>query len=123
MEKVKFIICDDDAEIVKQLTDYIERLCREIGTLYTISSYTDGELFISHYKEKADIIFMDVEMPIMSGMEAAELLRQTDKGVTLVFTTSFEKYAIKGYSVNAYRYKIVAKTHRLDCGMKATFFI
>ena len=47
---------------------------------------------------------MDIEMPLMSGMEAAKALRQIDRGVTLVFVTNMVQYAVEGYAVEAFDY-------------------
>ena len=47
------------------------------------------------------LFFMDIKMPGYNGLEAAEILRQTDKNVPLVFITNLKQYAIHGYSVDA----------------------
>ena len=44
---------------------------------------------------------MDIELPNLDGMKAAELLRERDGEVLLVFITNMQQFAVKGYSVNA----------------------
>lgn len=48
-----------------------------------------------------DIIFMDIELPHMDGMEAVRRLREKDGNVVVIFVTNMAQYAIKGYEVNA----------------------
>lgn len=54
--------------------------------------------------ERFDVCFSDVEMPGMNGIEMAERIREIDKGMLLVFLSSFPKYAIEGYRVYALDY-------------------
>lgn len=48
-----------------------------------------------------DVVFMDIQLPLLDGMYAAQRLRQIDDGVVIVFITSMAQLAIKGYGVNA----------------------
>ena len=50
----------------------------------------------------ADLIFFDIEMPGLSGMDVAKKVREYDKHTTIVFVTNLAQYAIEGYSVNAF---------------------
>lgn len=52
-------------------------------------------------KEQVDVLFLDIQMPEVNGMELARTL--TDK-TRLIFTTAFSEYAIEGYKVNAMDY-------------------
>ena len=61
-------------------------------------------LLLDSYKANYDLIFMDIKLPMMSGMEAAKRLRQIDRNVTLVFVTNTAQYAIEGYTVEAFDY-------------------
>ena len=56
------------------------------------------------YQRQYDIIFMDIQMPGIDGMRAAERLRAIDSTVVLIFVTSLAQYAIQGYSVGALDY-------------------
>ena len=63
--------------------------------------YCDGEEIVIHSSEAFDVIFMDIDMERMGGMEAARLIREQDSQVILVFVTNMAGYAIEGYSVQA----------------------
>ena len=66
-----------------------------------MSYYGDAEAFLAGYDPECDIVFMDIQLPDMSGMDAARALRAVDSEVTLVFVTSMVQYAVSGYEVSA----------------------
>ena len=49
----------------------------------------------------ADLVFMDIDMPGINGMEAAEIFRGYDAETPLIFVTNLAQYAVRGYSVDA----------------------
>ena len=53
---------------------------------------------------KYDLIILDIEMPLIDGIETAKKLRKSGDETALVFLTSHIEYALKGYEVNALRY-------------------
>ena len=54
---------------------------------------------------------MDIKMPLMDGMEAAEKLRKVDKDVILIFVTNMAQLAIRGYKVNAMDFMVKPVTY------------
>ena len=57
---------------------------------------------VSHgYKASFDLVFMDIELPGLDGMEAARRLREVDRSVVLIFVTNMANFAVKGYEVDA----------------------
>ena len=71
---------------------------------FRIQWYTNALTFLEEYNSQFDIVFMDIRMPVMDGMEAARELRRKDKTVMLVFLTALAQYAIQGYEVDAVDY-------------------
>lgn len=53
------------------------------------------------YQPDYDLLLLDVEMPKLNGMDAAEKIRETDEDVVIMFITNMAQYAIRGYSVGA----------------------
>ena len=51
-----------------------------------------------------DIVYLDINMDGMNGIQIARKIRQTDTGTNIIFSTAFIKYAIEGYQVDAIRY-------------------
>lgn len=95
--KLRCIIVDDDLHSINGLKSYINNLSRlEIIQIYTDPLRAMEEIAAIH---QVDIIFMDVDMPVISGIELARAIRhKTDK---LIFTTSHTKFAYEAFELHA----------------------
>lgn len=94
-------IVEDRTDAIRNLTNHIERLQNEKGLVCRYTHFENGLFFIENYKPVYDVVFMDIDMPLMNGMEAAMRLRKLDPYVPLVFITDLKQYALKGYEVEA----------------------
>jgi len=63
--------------------------------------FEDGAEILEDYRPIYDIILLDIEMPKVNGMDAAQQIRQIDDEVVLMFITNMATYAIRGYEVGA----------------------
>lgn len=94
------IIIDDEPHAIEGLKGYISTL----PELLLIKSYTDPLIALKEISinVKVDIVFLDVDMPRISGIELAKEIRsKTNK---LVFTTAHTKYAFEAFEANADAY-------------------
>lgn len=94
-------IVEDEEKAAQDLKSCLERLGAQMGQEFQITHYSDAKVFLWQYEPVFDLIFMDIRMPGIDGMTAAEKLREKDTVTTLVFVTSMVQYAIKGYAVDA----------------------
>ena len=94
-------IVEDRQDALDNLKNHIARFEREKGVECKYTAFGNGLFFIENYKPVYDVVFMDIEMPLMNGMEAAARLRKVDPYVPLVFITDLKQYALKGYEVEA----------------------
>ena len=101
---IKIAIVEDEAAVRDQLTDYVRRYTRQYGTEFEVTCFTDGDEILENYRPAFDIIFLDVEMKRLNGMETAQRIRELDDDVLLIFITNMAQYAIRGYSVGALDY-------------------
>lgn len=99
-------VCDDEQyyreKIQSLLVQYLDK--KEID--YKIQCYHSGEQFLNQYENsvKYDIIFLDISMKELDGIQTATRIRTFHSTTFLVFVTAFIDYALEGYKVNAVRY-------------------
>ena len=98
---IHIAIVEDEKEFAQTLQDYIQRYMAETHTAIQTDTFHDGMSFLDEYSGKYQIVFMDIAMPHMNGMDTAERLRKVDSNVCLIFITSLAQYAIRGYEVEA----------------------
>lgn len=94
-------IVEDEAEFSVQLQEYLKKYQEEYDVRFKISIFADGADILEGYQQLYDIILLDIEMPKVNGMDAAEQIRKMDSDVTLMFITNMASYAIRGYEVGA----------------------
>lgn len=94
-------IVEDEVEFRTQLQEYLKQYQKENNIQFKISTFGDGAEILEDYQQFYDIILLDIEMPKVNGMEAAEQIRKQDSDVVLMFITNMASYAIRGYEVGA----------------------
>ena len=101
---IRLAIVEDEQQYAKQLREYVDRFSQQLGESFDVTEYSDGDGLVEGFHAQFDIILMDVEMPFLDGMTAAELIRRTDPQVVIIFITNMAQYAIRGYAVDALDY-------------------
>lgn len=89
------IIVDDEPLAVKLLESFVAKT----PELQLLASFTDSVEAINAVKEqKPDLLFLDIQMPDLNGMELAHMIPPTTR---VIFTTAFKEYAFESYEVSA----------------------
>lgn len=112
-------ICDDSADARIALRAALERaLERRRSGKASFFEFSSGEGLLRWMEKHAgelDLVFLDIEMGELDGMEAARRLREADEELGLVFVTGYTDYVFDGYSVGALGYLMKPpKAERLD---------
>lgn len=97
-------ICEDDIAQSEILLTYLKDIFRDLELEYEILKYSSGEELLNNYPDKVDILFLDIQMGKLTGMDTARRIRKFDKNVEIIFTTAIADYIHDGYEVRAYRY-------------------
>lgn len=112
------VICEDDSSQRELLITYLNRIFIDLNVDYFIQEFSSGEELLNAYPDKVDILFLDIQMDKLTGMDVAKKIREFDTNVEIVFTTAIIDYIHEGYEVRAYRYLI--KPLDYDCILKHT---
>ena len=104
----RFAVCDDSSADRAYVTALIEAWGCSRDILLQIEDYPSAEAFLFAYEgnEAVDVLFLDIEMGDMSGVELAKRLRQMGAGLQIVFLTGYMEYIAEGYDVEALHYLI-----------------
>lgn len=98
-------ICDDEASMRKALRLVLETKLQLMGEDYRIFEYDSGEALAADGGSSwPDILFLDIEMKQLSGMDTARLLRKRDAQTILIFVTAYPDFVFQGYEVHAFHY-------------------
>ena len=96
---MKITICDDEKRICEMIADCI----KEVNANVEVESFSDAKSVVSPSFE-SDIVFLDIQMPGIDGMNAARLLRSNAKKTVIVFVTALEDYVFNAFDVGAFQY-------------------
>lgn len=104
---IRIVICDDDAVITKKYETRINELAKKHSLDISIRIFMNAEQLLFYMEDEApfvDLIFQDICMPGMDGVEAAALLRERGYNGEIVFLTNQYDRAIDGYDVQAFHF-------------------
>ncbi len=98
---INIAIVEDSEKDAEKLADFVRRALNEAGEQCVISPFKNSVSFLEGYRANYDIVFMDIELPDIDGMDAAKRLRAMDADVILIFVTNMAQFAVNGYAVDA----------------------
>lgn len=98
---IRIGLVDDDLDHLQLMKTFLIRYEKEEKIGVSIKEFHNGLNFVEDYDGTLDVVFLDIEMPLMDGMTAARKIREKDPALGIVFVTNMAQYAIHGYEVNA----------------------
>lgn len=102
----KIAVCDDDNSLLDQMEQLINQLSLKLEIGMDIEKYHSGSRLISSIKkgECYDIIYMDIEMQGLNGIETSKYIREAKINTIIIFISSYEKYLIELFEVEPFRF-------------------
>ena len=98
MEKIRIVIIDDEAPAREIIKHYL----KEVDFVEVIAECADG---FSGLKSitllKPDLVFLDIQMPRLTGIEMLEVLTEKPE---IIFTTAYDQFALRAFELNAVDY-------------------
>jgi len=104
---IRILMCDDEPLAIKEYENRIYKLGEKHGLDLSVKSFQNADqLFFYMEDEKAfiDIVFLDIQMPGLDGIQTAVKLRKDGYNGEIIFLTKQADKAIKGYDVQAYHF-------------------
>jgi two-component system LytT family response regulator len=97
---MKAILIDDEPDSVRLLARQLAKNCPQVEVLATCSTPEEGISMLNSLRP--DLVFLDIEMPRMNGFTLLE--RVGDCSFHLIFTTAYDRYAVRAFRFNALDY-------------------
>lgn len=103
---LEIAVCDDEEYFLEQEKEWISRYMNRLGYQFRIDTFVSGVEFmaVGDRISKYDIMFLDINMKELDGLETARKIREYTKDAYIVFVTAFVTYSLEGYKVDAVRY-------------------
>lgn len=97
---IDIAVVEDNREQAAALEAHIKTYAAQHKIPISVTLFYDAVTFLDKYSP-FHIVYMDIMMPMLNGMDAAKALREKDSRVILIFVTTMRQYAIQGYEVSA----------------------
>lgn len=100
------ILIDDEGYSTEMLASMLEK----IGGIKIRKGYENPIVFITDLQKRRiqyiDVVFIDIEMPNINGIEVAETIQQLEPSILIVFVTAYSEYAVTAFELNSIDYLV-----------------
>ena len=101
---MRIIFCDDDPMVIEQLLSYVSEFFAQLGgKKVEFAYYSSGDALLN-VKVRADIAFLDVEMPGVSGIHVGAKLKELNPNIKIFIVTSYPDYLDEAMRFQVFRY-------------------
>ena len=107
---LRLLVVEDERPAAEHLVSLLRKYEKAHGLSFDIVIHGSSLDFFSD-KRHFDICFFDIDLPGISGMEAAQLMRSYDSQTAIVFVTNLAKFAVRGYEVGAVGFIVKPATY------------
>lgn len=109
---LRIAVCDDEPISLQNTVRLVETWSRQSKIPVDIFTFDNGdELIAKNTSIRMDILFLDIIMPLLNGMDTARELRQSDATLKIIFLTSSAEFALESYDVKAQGYLLKPVTY------------
>ena len=102
---MRIVFCDDEPTILMQIQNYVKEYFQSIGGLQPeYAAYSDGDSLLASENLKADLAFLDVEMPGVNGIHVGVRLKEANPNIRIFIVTAFPDYLDDAMRFQVFRY-------------------
>ena len=103
---LRIAICDDDMRFSGELEERVRREAVKAGTGVDTETYSDGDTLVADIKKgyRYDLIFLDIEMERVNGINAARQIRRVDRSALLIYVSGYDQYLKELFEVEPFRF-------------------
>lgn len=108
MDRIQVAIIEDEQVHMELLEGYLKEWSNARGREVAVFHFPDAESFLFQWEDvpELSVLFVDIQMKKMNGMEMARKVRERNREIALVFTTGITDYIEEGYEVEALHYLV-----------------
>ena len=103
----RIAICDDEEDFAQMLSEQVSELLKAQKLESDILTFSSGETLLAYIGQNPaafDLVFLDIYMEEINGVDTAKAIRNVNDSVTIIFITSSERHVFSGYEVQALQY-------------------
>ncbi|WP_168356734.1 LytR/AlgR family response regulator transcription factor [Petralouisia muris] len=100
---IKVAVCDDDKQVCAKLVTIVKEYFSDIERAVWVAEFTSGSGLLKA-NIRFDVIFLDIDMPGLNGIQTAKKLRNWDVNSKIIYITNYGKYKSCAYQVHAFDY-------------------
>ena len=98
---INIAIVEDSVTDLSLLKEHFFKYSQDKGIEFSIHEFADGIRFLNEYTSVYDLVFMDIDMPHLNGIDVIKHLRRVDPSANVIFTTNMSQYALQGFELFA----------------------
>ncbi len=112
---LKIVFCDDDEEFLKYFIDKVMEIFQQMNVYVTIETFSSGEVMLNRImNDTADVVFLDIDMPDMSGFETALKLENLPGNPKVIFVTCMDHLVYDSFTYHPFWFLRKADLNRLS---------
>lgn len=102
---MRIAICDDDRDFLEIFEKYVKVSFEKYSVGFSIYKYTTGTVLLDRHKSAPfDLIFLDIDMPVINGFEVAEQLKKISPSSRFVFVTSHSELVFQSFDFQPFNF-------------------
>ncbi len=111
----RIAVCDDEDVFIKSMGKVVRTFFRESGREAKVTEYSDGKQLKRDILAGGmfHIVILDIEMPDISGMQLASVIKSRCRDAVLIFATAHERYAVSAYELSVFRYVLKGRLEEM----------